>query len=162
MKLIPFFFICTSISSGFSGFSDFNLLGNLRWLANGFWTSPNLQKTKTIPYFTFQNNSIYAVRENSRVSMDIKNIEMTEDNIVRFNMFNFKVHSAPMFLSISDYRIFRFVQLITQHGLIFEIPPLTNGNLTVAWSIVDTDKNKTFQQGNIVLSNQDFDDDICF
>ena len=159
MRLIPFL-LCASITCISSGFSDFNLFKNMNWLKKGFWTGPNLEKSKKIPYFTFQDRSIYAIQDTARVSMDIKNIEVTNQDTIRFKMNNFKVHSAPMSLSIVDYRIFRFIQLLTQHGLVFEIPPLNNGNLTVAWSI--TDNKKTFQQGNIVLSNQDFDEEIFF
>jgi hypothetical protein len=94
--------------------------------------------------------------------MDIKDVELTNNDLIRFKMHNFKVHSSPpISLSIIDYRVFRFIQLLTQHGLIFEIPPLNNGNLTVTWCINDNN-NKTIQQGNIVLSNQDFDDEIYF
>jgi hypothetical protein len=131
------------------------------WLKKGFWTGPNQQKAKTVQYFTFQNKSVFAVQDKTRVSMDIKNIEVADNDNIRFKMHNFKVHSAPISLSIVDYRIFRFIQLISQHGLIFEIPPLNNGNLTVSWYI-QNNNNKTYQQGTLVLSNQDFDDDIFF
>ncbi len=156
MRWIPFL-LCASITCISSGFSDFNLFKNMNWLKKGLWTGPNQHKTKTTPYFTIKNETIFAIQDTSRVSMDIKDVEFTSDNI-RFKMHNFKVHSAPKSFSIIDYRVFRFIQLLTQHGLVFEIPPLNNGNLTVQWSI--SDDKKTYRQGNIVLSNQDFDDEI--
>ena len=159
MRLIPFL-LCASITCISSGFSDFNMFKHMNWLKKGFWTGPNLEKTKNTPYFTVKDETIFAVKDTSRVSMDIKDVEFMSNDNIRFKMHNFKVHSAPMSLSIIDYRIFRFVQLLTQHGLVFEIPPLNNGNLTVQWSI--SDNKKTLQQGNIVLSNQDFDEEIFF
>jgi hypothetical protein len=132
----------------------------MNWLKQGLWTGPNQQQTKTTPYFTFKDDTLFAIKESSRVSMDIKNVEFTDDDNIRFRMHNFKVHSAPISFSIIDYRIFRFIQLVTQHGLVFEIPPLNNGNLTVKWSI--SNEEKIFQQGNIVLSNQNFEDENLF
>jgi hypothetical protein len=94
---------------------------------------------------------IYAIRESSKVSMDIKNFKK-HNNQLQLQMDNLRVHSAPMYLSVFDYRVLRFIRILMKHGMTLEFASLPDKTVSVKWKIQDAAVNKTLQEGKLYLS----------
>lgn len=125
---------------------------------NGKWIDPSKYKDKSSPYFKIDEKSIYAIKHNAKVSMDIKNIQKTEENVIEFKMHNLKIHSIPYTFSVSDYKAFDLIYKVIKNGLTFKIQYVNNSSVCVEWSIFDDKINKTYQKGIFFLSNIDDED----
>lgn len=127
----------------------------ISWIKNmnkGKWIDPLIYKDSKSPYFKISEETIYAVKHNAKISMDIKDIHKTEENIVRCKMHNLKMHSIPLTISLSDYKILDLIHKIMKHGLTFKIEFVNDSFISAEWNIFDESNNKTFQKGICLLS----------
>lgn len=108
-------------------------------------------KSENSSYFHVKDSSIYAIREDSKVSMDIKKFEKN-GSLLKLEMNNFKVHSAPLFLNVFDYRVIRFVRNLMKYGISLEFATLPNSSLVVNWKVHANDKENVIQEGKLYLS----------
>ena len=83
--------------------------------------------------------------------MDIKNFKKN-NNLLQIQMDNLRVHSAPLYLSLFDYRVLRFIRVLMKHGMTLEFASLPDQTLMVKWKIQETMANKTLQEGKLYLS----------
>lgn len=111
-----------------------------------------IDTSSSTPYFQFKDSKLFAVRDNAKLSMDIKNIgRSNENNHLQFQLANLKVHSVPLYFSIFDYRIVSFVRLLMKHGLTIEFHSISKDDLVVKWIVRDNDR--VLQKGKLLLSN---------
>lgn len=100
-------------------------------------------------YFHVKDSSIYAIKENAKLSMDIRNFKKN-DNIMQLQLDNLQVHHAGIYLSMFDYRVIRFVRRLMKHGMTLEFSTLPDSTLSVTWKIHEN--GVILQEGNVCLS----------
>jgi hypothetical protein len=122
--------------------------GDLSFL-RGKWKG--LMNQNDSSYFHVKDNSIYAIRENAKLSMDIKFVKKQND-VLHLNLNNLKIHSVPVMLSVFDYRVVNFVRRLMKHGMTLEFSTLPNTTLVVSWKIHHSEDNKVIQEGEVMLS----------
>ena len=115
----------------------------------GRWKSP--LDTSDTSYFQVKESAIFAIRPDAKVSMDIRNIKKN-NNIIELEMDNLKVHHAPLYLNVFDFRVLRFVRHLMKHGLTLEFSTLPNSTVVVNWRVEEKNKDIILQQGNLCLS----------
>lgn len=145
MKLINIF-VCIMCFQ--RGGCDFSFL-------KGRWKPTSDKEANS--YFQLKGESIYAVSEDAKVSMDIKNFKK-KGNLFQLEMENLKIHSKPVYLNIFDFKVIRFIRQLMSHGMMLEFLTLPNATIVVKWTIHERKKNKTLQHGRVYLSKEHY---IC-
>lgn len=119
-------------------------------LLQGKWRS--ITDLNDSSYFHVKDTSIFAVRENAKLSMDITNFKK-EKNILQLQMNNLKIHHAPLYLNVFDLRVFSFMRTLMKHGMTLHFSTLPNATMIVRWSVSEKDKTKILHEGKIMVSN---------
>ena len=92
------------------GYSD-NPLYNSKWFAT---------RNGDRSYFHIKESSIFVIRNDAKISMDIQNMSVKEDKI-QFDMHNLKVHTIPKFFNAFDFRVISAIRMLMQHQLTLHI-----------------------------------------
>lgn len=140
MRILNFLFC--SLLCFQHGHSDIPFLRG-RWVAGS--------KDDVSSYFQVRNSSIYAIKKNAKLSMDIKNIQHRPDRTVEFEMANLRIHSVPMVFNVLDYKIVAVLRLLMKHGVTLEFQRLSSSSIVVNWTI--REKDRTLHTGRLTLSN---------
>lgn len=141
MKLVNFV-VCSLLCFQHGG-CDISSFFKGRWVAS--------TKERDASYFQVKDSSIFAVKKNAKLSMDIKNIEHRPDQTVQFEMSNLRIHSVPMVFNIMDYKIVSALRLLMKHGLTLEFHEVSAQSMLVHWTI--RDKENVLRKGHLTLTN---------
>lgn len=150
MKLVRF--VACSLLCFQHGQCDLSSLFKGRWVAN--------PTARDGSYFQVNDTSIFAVKKNAKLSMEIQNIQQRHgsNRTVQFEMTNLRIHSVPMIFNILDYKIVSAIRLLMRHGLTLEFEMLSSSSVRVHWAIKEKAKDHIHQKGQLVLNNADTDD----
>lgn len=141
MKLVNFL-VCSLLCFQ-QGQCDLSSFFKGRWIAGS--------KDRDSSYFQVKNSSIFAIKKNAKLSMDIKNIQHRPDQTVQFEMANLRIHSIPMVFNVMDYKIVSVLRLLMKHGLTLEFHNMSPSSVVVHWTI--RDKENVLQKGRLTLTN---------
>ena len=120
----------------------------------GRWATAAESKGRDPSYFHVKDSSIFAIKKNAKLSMDIKNIVQHPTNhTIQFQMTNLRIHSVPMVFNVMDYKILSALRLLMKHGLTLEFHVLSSQSIMVHWTI--SEKDRVHQKGQLTLSNLD-------
>lgn len=132
------------------GYSD-NPLYNSKWFVT---------RNGDRSYFHIKDSSIFVVRNDAKLSMDIKNMSVKEDSRIQFDMNNLKVHTIPKFFNAFDFRVISAIRMLMQHQLTLNIEMDSEQLATVTWTISHKTNHDTLKQGQLQLEKDNQIDEL--
>lgn len=142
MKILNFFLPVVCFQHGYSD----HPLYNSKWFVT---------KNGDRSYFHVKDSSVFVVRNDAKLSMDIQNLSVKEDNRIHLDMHNLKVHTVPKFFNAFDFRVITAIRMLMQHQLSLQIEMTSDKLATVTWKIAHKTNNDTLKQGQLQLEKDD-------